>query len=121
MGIDNEQKYKNCKEQIGRLNKAIKFGFFIEAVAIEYAIIEDRLESVLIHEGVFDADKHGTLARKLKRVRELQRRKDSLENKYLSIELLDSIDVWKDKRNKLISEYRQKIYEYVYMRYKEVA
>ena len=102
MVIDNEQKYRNYKEQIGRLNKAIKYGFLIEAVAIEYAIMEDRLESVLIHEGVFNPEKHGTLARKLGRVKELQRRKGSLENKYLSVELLDSIGSWKENRNALI-------------------
>ena len=102
MSIDNEQKYRNYKEQIGRLNKAIKYGFLIEAVAIEYAIMEDRLESVLIHEGVFNPDKHGTLVRKLNRIRELQRKKGSLENKYLSMELLDSIASWKDERNALI-------------------
>ncbi len=102
MAVDNNQKYRNYKEQIGRLNKAIKYGFLIEAVAIEYAIMEDRLESVLIHEGVFNPDKHGTLVRKLNRIRELQRRKGSLENKYLSVELLDSIASWKDERNALI-------------------
>ena len=102
MAADNNQKYRNYKEQIGRLKKALKYGFLIEAVAIEYAIMEDRLESVLIHEGVFNPDKHGTLARKLNKVRELQRRKGSLENRYLSVELLDSIDAWKDERNALI-------------------
>ena len=102
MKVDNAQKYKNYKEQFGRLYKAIKYNFYIEAVAIEYAIMEDRLESILIHEGVYNPDKHGTLSRKLKRVRELQRRKDSLENKYLSVELLDSIDAWKNERNALI-------------------
>ena len=102
MAIDNEQKYRNYKEQIGRLNKAIKYGFLIEAVAIEYAIMEDRLESVLIHEGVFNSEKHGTLVRKLSLVKELQRRKGSLENKYLSVELLDSIDSWRKERNALI-------------------
>ena len=87
--ISNVQKYKNYKEQIGRLNKAIKNGFYIEAVAIEYAIIEDRLESVLVHEKVFNPEKHGSLARKLRRIKELQRRRGSLENKYLTIELLN--------------------------------
>ncbi len=99
--IDNNQKYLNYKEQTTRLKKALQNEFYIEAIAIEYAIMEDRLESILRHEGVFNPEKHSTLARKLARVRELRRRKNSLENKYLSEELLDSIAEWKEQRNAL--------------------
>lgn len=102
MVADNTKKFINYKEQTGRLKRALRNEFYIEAVTIEYAIIEDRLESVLRHEGVFNPDKHGSLARKLKRVRELRRRKASLENKYFSDEFLDSIEAWKEKRNPLI-------------------
>lgn len=42
---DNMQKYLNYKEQMGRLKKAIANSFYLEAIFIEYAIIEDRLES----------------------------------------------------------------------------
>ena len=48
---DNMQKYANYKEQMGRLNKALTSRFFLEAIFIEYAIMEDRLESVLRHSG----------------------------------------------------------------------
>lgn len=44
---DNMQKYANYKEQMGRLSKALTQGFFLEAIFIEYAILEDRLESIL--------------------------------------------------------------------------
>lgn len=100
--MDNYEKYSNYKIQMGRLKKAMAYGFYIEAIAIEYAVMEDRLESVLRHEGVFNPEKHGTLARKLSRVRDLRRRKNSLENKYISEELLDSIGLWKEKRNAII-------------------
>ncbi len=102
MPVDNEQKHINYTEQMGRLKKALKYEFYIEAIAIEYAVMEDRLESILRHEGVFNPEKHGSLARKLSRVRELRRRNKSLENKYLSEEFLDSIDAWKEKRNVFI-------------------
>lgn len=102
MPVDNEQKHINYTEQMGRLKKALKYEFYIEAIAIEYAVMEDRLESILRHEGVFNPEKHGSLARKLSRVRELRRRNKSLENKYLSEEFLDSIDTWKEKRNVFI-------------------
>ena len=38
----NQQKYENYKEQAIRLKKAINAKFYLEAVFIEYAIIEDR-------------------------------------------------------------------------------
>ena len=34
------------------LDKAIKFGFYLEAISISYAAIEDRLNSFLIHIGL---------------------------------------------------------------------
>ena len=49
--ITNMEKYENYREQMGRLKKAIGSGFFLEAIFIEYAVMEDRLTSVLIHAG----------------------------------------------------------------------
>ena len=48
---DNQQKYENYREQICRLNKALKDHFYLEAIFIEYAILEDRLEAILCHSG----------------------------------------------------------------------
>ena len=56
MPVDNEQKHINYTEQMGRLKKALKYEFYIEAIAIEYAVMEDRLESILRHEGVFNPE-----------------------------------------------------------------
>ena len=53
---DNMQKYANYKEQMGRLSKALTQGFFLEAIFIEYAILEDRLESILRHSGKWNPD-----------------------------------------------------------------
>ena len=50
--IDNQQKYENYKEQTMRLKRAINSCFYLEKIFIEYAIIEDRLESVLRHSGI---------------------------------------------------------------------
>ena len=49
--IDNMQKYENYRVQIGRLKKALKEHFYLEAIFIEYAIMEDRLEAILRHAG----------------------------------------------------------------------
>ena len=100
--IDNMQKYTNYREQMGRLNKAIRNGFFLEAIFIEYAILEDRIESVLRHSGKFNPDRHRTLNSKLRRMEEMQRAKKELLRKYISDELIASITEWKEERNRLI-------------------
>ena len=44
-----------------KLNKAIKNEFWMEACMIEYAIIEDRTQSILYHAGIYkdnDENKH---------------------------------------------------------------
>ena len=45
--LGNQLKFENYQEQFKRLNSALKNGFNLEAMFIEYAIIEDRTESVL--------------------------------------------------------------------------
>ena len=97
--VDNMQKYENYKEQMRRLKKALKEQFYLEAISIEYAIIEDRIESVLRHTGVFNPEKHNMLNKKLNRLLELQRRKDGLVRKYFSDELINEIHSWKNERN----------------------
>ena len=51
----NMQKYENYKEQFKRLKKALENGFNLEAIFIEYAIMEDRTESVLRHAKKWEA------------------------------------------------------------------
>ena len=108
---DNMQKYYNYREQMTRLKKALKSQFFLEAIFIEYSIMEDRLESVLRHAGVWKkmlekGKKSGrpniTIEQKIKKVEELARKKGTLENKYFSGDLMNNIRSWKDKRNPLM-------------------
>ena len=53
--IDNQQKYENYREPFQRLNKALANGFNLEAMFIEYAIMEDRTESILRHADLWGA------------------------------------------------------------------
>ncbi len=102
---DNMQKYNNYKEQMGRLKKAISSEFYLEAISIEYAIVEDRVTSALRHAGKFNPEKHNTLNKKLNRLKEMQRAKTGkkpLLRNYISDDLLSSIDTWKSERNTLI-------------------
>lgn len=100
--ITNMEKYGNYKEQMGRLKKAMDNHFLLEALFIEYAIMEDRCESLLRHSGVFKPEKHDTINKKLNRIAELVRNKKSLIRKYISDESIEEIKAWKDERNRLI-------------------
>lgn len=105
---DNMQKYENYKEQFKRLNRALANGFNLEAVFIEYAIMEDRTESILRHAGKYEAylKKRGrypvTIESKVKYIVKLSENKSSLLHCYFSNSLLSDILAWKDERNRLI-------------------
>ena len=101
---DNQQKYNNYREQMGRLTKAIKAEFYMEAVFIEYAIMEDRLESVLCHSGQWKPkpDQFFSLDSKRKKVAKMAENKKSCAAKYFPPELTNQIDRWRLKRNSLI-------------------
>ena len=99
----NMQKYENYKEQFKRLDKAMKQGFLLEALFIEYAILEDRTESILRYEGnSINSNRHISIDRKLKKIKTISREKDSLPNRYFQDDFIDRILDWKEKRNKLI-------------------
>ena len=59
--ITNMEKYGNYKEQMGRLKKAMDNHFLLEALFIEYAIMEDRCESILRHSNAFNPERHKTI------------------------------------------------------------
>ncbi|MCR5090365.1 MAG: hypothetical protein K6C08_12755 [Oscillospiraceae bacterium] len=94
----NMQKYGNYKEQMGRLKKALNSQFYLEAISIEYAVLEDRVESVLRHSEVFRPKKHNTITKKLNRLSVLCG-DNKLAGKYFTDELISSIHEWKNERN----------------------
>ena len=105
---DNLQKHENYREQFVRLKRALAAEFYLEAIFIEYTIIEDRTESILCHAGKWDAylKKRGryqaTLDSKIAYIQAFAREKKSIAHKYFSDSLLDEIIVWKEERNRLI-------------------
>ena len=109
MSVDNMTKYEIYKEQFKRLKLALKNGFNLEAIFIEYAIIEDRTESVLRHAGKWDAylkslrGRNPSIDSKIKYIKKLSENKKDLSNKYFADDgLLDNILTWKEERNRLI-------------------
>ncbi len=105
---NNMQKYENYREQMGRLKKALGAGFYLEAIFIEYAIIEDRLESVLRHAGKWKEPKLNeqpmSLQKKKNKIEKMAEEKKSLANKYFSDDTLNRIIDWKNQRNALIHQ-----------------
>ena len=105
---NNFQKYENYREQFVRLKRALEANFFLEAIFIEYTIIEDRTESVLRHAGKWEAylKKRGryqvTLDSKIAYIKDFAREKKAIAHKYFSDSLLDDIIVWKEARNTLM-------------------
>lgn len=102
----NMQKYYNYREQMGRLKKALRNGFLLEAVFIEYAVMEDRTEAILRYEGNSikpkDPKSFISIERKLNKIKTIAREKKSLANRYFGDKLADDILKWKDERNGLI-------------------
>ena len=49
----NQEKQQTYREFMVRYSRAMKNGFFLEALLIDYAVMEDRLRSFLYHMGVF--------------------------------------------------------------------
>lgn len=108
MHIDNRQKYENYREQFKRLNKALANGFHLEAMFIEYAIMEDRTESILRHAGQWEAYLKGrkgspvSIDSKIRRIIKLAENKKNPLHKYFGDDLLEDILAWKNERNRLI-------------------
>lgn len=105
---ENQLKYKNYKEQFKRLNRALANEFNLEAMFIEYAILEDRTESVLRHAGLWDAYIKSRKGRdpgidsKIRYIKKAAENRKSILHRYFSDDLLDQILIWKDERNRLI-------------------
>ena len=106
--ISNQQKQANYTEQFRRLKLALKNGFNLEAMFIEYAILEDRTESILRHANLWEAyiksrKGHGvSIDSKIKYVKKRAENKKDVLHKYFADDLLDRVLNWKEERNRLI-------------------
>ena len=92
---------------MGRLKKAIEAKFFLEAVFIEYAVMEDRLESIIRQSGEWTFQKDRTkvkISEKMKKMKKIVG-ENSLAQKYFTAELLSEIESWKGDRNTYIHDF----------------
>ena len=101
----NNEKYEAYKAMKMNLNKAMKSGFYYQAIFIEYAIIEDRCLSALKHAGVKYVDSKGyeiKLNEKLHKMKGNPAFHNDDVRKRITLELIDEIDSWKTDRNQLV-------------------
>ena len=97
--ITNEEKQEAYVKLKTRLKKALASGFWLEACMIEYAIIEDRTASILLHAGITDKGWEKKLSNKLNSI-ELQIGKGHpIISKKVSLENIHAIREWKEQRN----------------------
>lgn len=101
----NITKYETYKAMHDSLNKAMKSEFYFEAIFIEYAIIEDRLRSVLTHANISFVNKNGKEDKISRKIAKIYSRPEfaskQMRNK-IPLELLDSLNEWIERRNALI-------------------
>ena len=103
MKEENKLKYNNYKEQFKRLDKAINNCFYLEAMFIAYAIMEDRTESILSYEGnEIRSRNFVSINRKLNKIKSIAEERGSLPEKYFADDLIDEILNWKEERNQLM-------------------
>lgn len=105
---ENRLKYENYREQCKRLDSALKRGFYLEAIFIEYTIMEDRTESILRHAGKWDAyiksrkGREPSIDSKVRYIRKTAENRKDLLHRYFSDGLLSDVLNWKEERNRLI-------------------
>ena len=101
---ENMLKYENYKEQMERLKKAMTNHFYLEAIFIEYAILEDRLESALRHSGKWHPkpDQFTSIDKKIRLLNQQAGEKKNIAGKYFQAEMMQAILDWKNRRNPLM-------------------
>ena len=106
----NAEKYRSYREAWARVKQAQQHGFYIEAVTIEESIISDRLTSYLVDAGLVarqrrlkDYPAFGNLINAWRRwANDQLARKMDRENRDKLVLLIDSVDLWRQKRNQII-------------------
>ena len=99
---NNQTKHNRYVELHNDLKKAISSRFFLEAIFIEYAILEDRTLSILMHAGRYNETMHGTLNKKITEINAILHLRTNRLSRYLPIDITDVIRTWMRNRNSLI-------------------
>ena len=107
--IDNMEKYNTYKNSYEKLELAIENEFYFEACLITYAIIEDRLSSIMKYNGL-KADRL-SMYEKSNIIKDLISNKtNGLENIF-DIEEFKEIDNWRRHRNDVVHALMESTYD----------
>ena len=101
----NAQKYETYKLIHESLSKALKYGFYYEAIFLEYAVMEELLASVLKYAGIPYIDKNGqdvSISKKLNLIESRKELSDKFYQERLTKELVQECRVWIKERTDLI-------------------
>ena len=96
------------RTQFKRLKKAIKEGFYMEAIYIESTIMDDNTELALRIGGVWDdyfKKRRGhepALDSKIRYIQIAAMQKKTLLNRFFGDDLLEQVLSWKNERNRLL-------------------
>ena len=113
--VKNMEKCEVYKSMNESLTKAMRSEFYYQAIFIEYAIIEDRCASVLKYAGIKYLDKKGrdiSISQKLKEMRINTVFQVPYVRQRITLELLDEITAWKNKRDELIHHLAETPYDH---------
>ena len=100
--IEKKEKYSNL---MSRLKRATDNEYYYEAIFIEYAIFEDRTESLLKHAGKKFQENNGNpfkISKKLNKLKSEKEFQTSYIRKHLTEELIEKIYEWKMERDQLM-------------------
>ena len=119
--MKNYKKFETYKELMEDLKLAIEKEFCYEAIFIEYAIFEDRTESLIRHSKLKHnlSKKEFNLFNKISLITTAEEFKSFYCNKHEIVKILNEVNIWRDKRNKLIHNLVNT--EYTYEDIKEIA
>lgn len=98
----NLAKHDRYTDLLRDLKKAILYRFYLEAIFIEYSILEDRTQSILMHSNRYNEKKHDSLSKKVTEILVYLRQSSNRLSRYLSVETAESIRSWMNNRNTLI-------------------
>ena len=111
--ITNEEKRQVYATLKTKLKIAIQQEFYLEALLLEYSIMEDRLSSILRHSGISYLRGDGeeiSIQKKLDKVSNAIRSKRLPIYKKVNQDLIDEIMAWKEIRNALVHKSCQRLY-----------
>ena len=114
--ITNEEKRQVYAILKTKLKIAMQQGFYLEALLLEYAIMEDRLTSILRHSGITYLQSNGEeigIKKKLDKISNAIRSKRLPIYRKVQQDLIDEIMEWKGTRNDLVHKSCQRIFNSV--------